>query len=140
MSKHCHLSVKMSSEQYIASAEENIKMLYSEIEKWRTKAETAVKAEMRASFQLTIYKQCMINERNNFKLCINNLRDQLKLSSVENSTLTARLKELELKNISDRRQASLQMYRREYLARQQSVCDCPASHCATDGSGEDEID
>ena len=132
--------LKMSAEDYARVAEENIRELYREVENWRTKAEIIEKAERLARNQLAIYNQCVINERDNFKLEVENLRDKLKLASTEIASLTARLKEQELKNISDRRQASLENYRRECLRRQRSICDCPNDQCVSDGPGEDEID
>ena len=131
----------MSAEEYVRNVVENVRALHCEVEKWRTKAETIEKAERVARNQLAIYNQCLMNERDNFKSDVQNLRDQLKLANEEIATLTAKLKEQELKNISDRRQSSLENYRREYQRRQQySVCDCPSDHCVSDGPAEDEID
>jgi len=124
------------AEDFVISAIENVKKLYREVEKWQT----AEKAERAARNQLAIYNECVINERDKFKLDAQYLRDQLKLATAEIATLTAKLKEQELKNISDRRQSSLENYKREYLRRQRTVCDCPTDNCVTHGSDEDEID
>ena len=124
------------AEDFVISAIENVKKLYREVEKWQT----AEKTERAARNQLAIYNECLINERDKFKLDAQYLRDQLKLATAEIATLTAKLKELELKNISDRRQSSLENYKREYLRRQRTVCDCPMDNCVTDGPDEDEID